>query len=59
MQRNLPGVFTGCVFLLHIGFANATTGTRSSAFEYDATTGLLTKEIVEGEDSNLCLVTVR
>jgi len=37
--------------------AGATTGTRTSAFEYDPATGLLTKEIVEGEDSNLCLVT--
>ena len=37
--------------------APASTGTRSSAFEYDPTTGLLTKVVVEGEDSNLCLVT--
>ena len=35
----------------------STTGTRSSAYEYNATTGQLTKEIIEGEDSNLCKVT--
>jgi RHS repeat-associated protein len=56
-SRILPTVLTSCAFLLSVGIANATTGTRTSAFEYDPTTGLLTKEIVEGEDSNLCLVT--
>ena len=34
-----------------------TTGTRASAFEYDAVSGLLTKEIIEPDDANLCLVT--
>ena len=31
--------------------------TRTSAFDYDATSGLLTKEIIEPDTSNLCLVT--
>jgi RHS repeat-associated protein len=31
--------------------------TRTSAFDYDAATGLLTKEIVEPGDSQLCVVT--
>ncbi|MBI4196105.1 MAG: RHS repeat protein, partial [Betaproteobacteria bacterium] len=31
--------------------------TRTSAFEYDATSGLLTKEVIEPDTSNLCLVT--
>ena len=34
-----------------------TTATRASAFEYDAASGLLTKEIIEPDDPNLCLVT--
>ena len=38
-------------------FAYADTQTRASAFEYDVTTGLLTKEIIEPDDPNLCLVT--
>lgn len=33
------------------------TLTRRSAFSYDATTGALTREIIEPDDSNLCLVT--
>jgi RHS repeat-associated protein len=35
----------------------ATSATRTSAFEYDPVTGLLTKEIIEPDNSNLCLVT--
>jgi RHS repeat-associated protein len=35
----------------------AGTQTRTSAFEYDPATGLLTKEIIEPGDSVLCLVT--
>lgn len=38
-------------------FAYADTQTRASAFEYDTATGLLTKEIIEPDDPNLCLVT--
>src|SRR6266566_6172101 len=35
----------------------AATQTRTSAFEYDPASGLLSKEIIEPDDSNLCLVT--
>ena len=35
----------------------AASQTRTSAFDYDATTGLLTKEIVEPGNSDLCVVT--
>ncbi|MDD5248611.1 MAG: hypothetical protein PHY45_06485 [Rhodocyclaceae bacterium] len=35
----------------------ADTLTRTSAFDYDPSTGLLTKEIIEPGNSNLCLVT--
>ena len=37
--------------------AYAVTASRASAFEYDAVSGLLTKEIIEPDDANLCLVT--
>lgn len=37
--------------------AQAATLTRTSAFEYDAVSGLLTKEIVEPDSPTLCLVT--
>ncbi|HET7831443.1 MAG TPA: RHS repeat-associated core domain-containing protein [Gallionella sp.] len=36
---------------------HAANATRTSSFEYDPATGLLTKEIIEPNDSNLCLVT--
>lgn len=36
--------------------AQAGSITRTSAFEYDATTGLLTKEIIEPGNSELCVV---
>jgi len=35
----------------------ATTLTRTSSFEYDAASGLLVKEVVEPDNSALCLVT--
>ncbi|NOU26014.1 MAG: hypothetical protein HOO90_10835 [Methylotenera sp.] len=35
----------------------AKTASRASAFEYDAVSGLLTKEIIEPGNSDLCLVT--
>lgn len=41
-----------------IGPAHAGSVTRTSAFEYDATTGLVTKEIIEPGNSDLCVVTV-
>jgi YD repeat-containing protein len=37
--------------------AFADTATRTSAFEYDASTGLLVKEIIEPDNAALCLVT--
>jgi len=40
-----------------LGTAQAATLTRTSAFDYNTSTGLLTKEIIEPGDSNLCLVT--
>jgi RHS repeat-associated protein len=35
----------------------ATSLTRTSSFAYDSTSGLLTKEVIEPDTSNLCLVT--
>ena len=35
----------------------ATTSTRTSAFTYDSASGLLVKEVIEPDDSTLCLVT--
>ena len=49
-----------CALFLAWAFAGpvqAATETRTSAFEYDPSTGLLTKEIVEPDDPVLCLVT--
>ena len=46
--------------LLALGLAlpaSAATLTRSSAFTYAATSGLLAKEVMEPADSTLCLVT--
>ena len=37
--------------------ATADTATRTSAFDYDAASGLLVKEIVEPGDATLCVVT--
>ncbi|MES2353056.1 MAG: RHS repeat-associated core domain-containing protein [Pseudomonadota bacterium] len=42
---------------LLIGNTYGATATRTSAFDYDPVTGLLTKEIVEPGDPNLCVVT--
>lgn len=39
------------------GGNSSAVGKRTSAFEYDSITGLLTKEIIEPDNSNLCLVT--
>ncbi|WP_058896004.1 RHS repeat domain-containing protein [Herbaspirillum rubrisubalbicans] len=43
--------------LLVLGQAQAGTMTRTSAFEYDAATGLLTKEIIEPDNAQLRLET--
>ena len=50
----------GCLALSAIVFGGgvlADSATRTSAFEYDATTGLLVREIIEPYDSALCVVT--
>src|SRR5207302_1193095 len=39
------------------GGVSAASLTRTSSFAYDATSGLLTKEVIEPDTSNLCLVT--
>jgi len=54
MKRTL--LFTALA--LAVSHADAAqTLTRTSAFEYDPTTSLLLREIIEPDDSNLCLVT--
>src|SRR5438874_8379168 len=45
-----------CVALM-ASAAPAATLTRTSAFEYDPVNGLLVKEIIEPDNSALCLVT--
>jgi RHS repeat-associated protein len=45
------------IIFTHIQSGYADTQTRASAFEYDPVSGLLTKEIIEPDDPNLCLVT--
>lgn len=57
MARKIQSVLWAAACLA-AGIAQGGTLTRTSAFEYDAVSGLLTKEIVEPGDSNLCLVTV-
>jgi YD repeat-containing protein len=44
-------------FMASCSLQASQTLTRNSAFEYDPTTGLLIREIVEPGDSNFCLVT--
>src|SRR5262245_43830761 len=47
-----------CLSVIGIAqLANAEMLTRRSAFEYDPTSGMLVREIIEPDDSNLCLVT--
>lgn len=45
------------LFVCTAGSALAASQTRTSAFDYDSASGLLTKEIVEPGSSDLCLVT--
>lgn len=45
------------VLLLAGATAHAASTTRTSAFDYNGVTGLLTKEIVEPDNSDFCLVT--
>jgi len=56
----LPTPFTASLVLLLMAFtgsAQASSLTRTSAFDYDPSTGLLNKEIIEPGDSTLCVVT--
>jgi len=46
----------GSLLTPFVGHA-ATTLTRTSSFEYDAASGLLVKEVIEPDNSTLCLVT--
>lgn len=66
--RSIPVVGSGVTHTLHLltvaalGLAlslpaTATTLTRTSAFTYDAGSGLLVKEVIEPDSSTLCLVT--
>ena len=57
MQRNLQLTVGAMTLVLFAQTAIATSATRSTAFEYNASTGQLNKEVIEGENSNLCLVT--
>jgi RHS repeat-associated protein len=52
----LTSLFALIIFT-HLQPGYADTQTRASAFEYDPVSGLLTKEIIEPDDPNLCLVT--
>lgn len=54
----IKAAFASLILLLGATAAQAGSITRTSAFEYDSTTGLLTKEVVEPDNSDLCVVTV-
>jgi RHS repeat-associated protein len=56
MNKNIARLGLGVLVAGAIG-AQAATQTRTTAFEYDPASGLLTKEIIEPDDPNLCLVT--
>ncbi|MEQ1622937.1 MAG: RHS repeat-associated core domain-containing protein, partial [Methylococcales bacterium] len=57
LVRSLAAPLTVMLLLAQINPAHAATASRASAFEYDAVSGLLTKEIIEPDNSDLCLVT--
>jgi RHS repeat-associated protein len=44
-------------FMMAVPVYAAISATRTSAFEYDPASGLLTKEVIEPDNANLCLVT--
>src|SRR6266513_235531 len=56
-MKKILKAFTVATLGLMTQVGLAATQTRTSAFEYDLATGLLTKEIIEPDDSSLCLVT--
>lgn len=49
--------FAPAVFLLAMQGSPGAVLTRTSAFDYDPATGLLTKEIIEPDNTAMCLVT--
>ncbi|MES2356514.1 MAG: FG-GAP-like repeat-containing protein [Pseudomonadota bacterium] len=57
--NDVPNWYLGRLVKAQVTSTTPTSSaTRTSAFDYDAATGLLNKEIVEPSDSNLCVVTV-
>jgi len=57
IRNSLATVLLSVLIGGSIGMAQAATITRTSAFEYDAATGLLTKEIIEPDNPQLRLET--
>ncbi len=60
MYRPSIANLAACLFaaLLSLsGVSHAASAARASAFEYDPVSGLLTKEIIEPDNPDLCLVT--
>ena len=57
LARSLVAPLTAMLLLTQINPVYAATASRASAFEYDPVSGLLTKEIIEPDNSDLCLVT--
>lgn len=57
LVRRVAGILAVLAFALPV-WGYAATQTRVAAFEYDAATGLLVKEIVEPDNPELCIVTV-
>ncbi len=57
LRHPLFSAFAWLLVALLSGSVLADSATRTSAFAYDATTGLLTKEIIEPDNPDLCLVT--
>jgi len=54
----LAGVVGAALLLASAAQAQTSSLTRTSGFEYDAGTGMLTKEVVEPDLPNACLQTV-
>ncbi|WP_374344539.1 hypothetical protein, partial [Azonexus sp.] len=61
-SRMLKGGFGSRALLLILacwpGLSQAATQSRTAVFEYDATTGLLVREVVEPGNPDLCVATV-
>jgi RHS repeat-associated protein len=54
---NTLAIFLFSIFALSFTDVQAATATRNSSFVYDPASGLLTKEIIEPNNPQLCLVT--